>query len=508
MVLSDYRSIVAAASIYGHHIGLQKIVDLWDLVPTKLETRHPLELRLTASDPEILITRFRADGLQLPPVPTPLPAPFLPTIPTLLDLRMAFSALVDADLLDTETHFHGDALGKRYRKPGPSLEAARALEILIARLDDLQASSTASQHVAATRRALRSTCIETVRGSQGIYTLTAPTGGGKTLAMLAFALAHASVHDLRRVIVVIPYLSIIEQTATIYRELFEPHFGPDYVLEHHSLAGSGAEPNPEMQDGQGTQEQRRRQLAENWDAPLVVTTSVQMLESLFANRPSRCRKLHRLRDSVVLLDEVQTLPPSLAIPTLATLPHLQAAHRTTVVFATATQPAFDHLHAEMKQQAAEGWQPRKIFAAPAKLFSALRRTRVHWHPPDAAQSWSEIVSRLRPERQVLCVVNLKGHAQALWEELGNDAEHLLYLFDCENGNPNGDPDAGNAPRIDPEDMHGLVSDVALKRRVRNYVQVARGNKMPDAIFVEHATNLNRPIVAALVHLCTVALRLS
>ena len=156
--------------------------------------------------------------------------------------------------------------------------------------------------------------------------------------MLAFALHHAREHGLRRIVLAVPYLSIIEQTVGIYRKLFAP-LDDDYVLEHHSLAGTRG-PSDLEPDEAG---RRARLLTENWDAPLVVTTSVQLLESLFANRPKACRKLHRLAGSVILLDEVQTLPPKLAAPTLAALSHLAHRYGASIVFATATQPAFDQL---------------------------------------------------------------------------------------------------------------------------------------------------------------------
>ena len=259
------------------------------------------------------------------------------------------------------------------------------MTLLLSHVERLQAGTQADHRVADVRTALHEACLDAAELPTGLFTLTAPTGSGKTLAMLAFALAHAKKHGLRRVVVVIPYLSIIEQTAQIYRGIFAPHFGEEYVLEHHSLAGGGAEQNRTDNEGNRTEdpERRRRLLAENWDAPLVVTTSVQMLESLFSNRPSACRKLHRLARSVILFDEVQTLLTSLAIPTLAALSHLAQAYGSSVVFSTATQPAFTHLHETVKQHCAGGWQPREIVPEPAKLFTPLRRVEVSWGEPVA-----------------------------------------------------------------------------------------------------------------------------
>jgi len=232
---------------------------------------------------------------------------------------------------------------------------------------------------------LLNACLKEAAKEPGLFTLTAPTGSGKTLAMLAFALAHAVRHSLDRVVVVIPYLTITEQTARVYRDVFAPVFGERFVLEHHSLAGVGREHFQQDNEGVageiGHAERRRRLLAENWDAPLIVTTSVQMLESLFSNRPAACRKLHRLQRAVILFDEAQTLPAHLAVPTLAALSHLSAIYRASVVFATATQPAFAHLHAAVRNTRSPGWEPREIVPDPTALFAPMKRVDVAWGSP-------------------------------------------------------------------------------------------------------------------------------
>ena len=172
--------------------------------------------------------------------------------------------------------------------------------------------------------------------------------------MLRFALEHAARNNLRRIVLAVPFLTVIEQTAHVYREVFAG-FPEHFILEHHSLAGLGEE--SERRDAEGAQERQRRLLAENWDAPIVLTTNVQLLESLFSNRPSSCRKLHNLMESVILFDEAQSLPAHLAVPTLAALSHLSAAYRSSIVFATATQPAFDCLDQAVRKHAGSGWQP-------------------------------------------------------------------------------------------------------------------------------------------------------
>jgi CRISPR/Cas system-associated endonuclease/helicase Cas3 len=223
------------------------------------------------------------------------------------------------------------------------------------------------------------------------------------------------------VVVVIPYLTIIEQTAAVYRQTFREGFSRAYVLEHHSLAGGGS-------DGDEAEGVRywERLLAENWDAPIVVTTSVQFLESLFSNRPSACRKLHRLTESVILFDEVQTLPLSLAVPTLAALSHLSRRCRSTVVFATATQPAFDHLDTEVRKWVSSGWTPREIAAPGLDLFRRLRRVDVHWPDPQAFTTWDDLCRELSQHDQTLVVVNLKRHASDLARRLRDEWGTALF----------------------------------------------------------------------------------
>ncbi|MEN8261212.1 MAG: CRISPR-associated helicase Cas3', partial [Pseudomonadota bacterium] len=430
MALTEYKAVAAALAIQGHHIGLQYLSKngLKGLDLQKLMQHHPLQLSLSGNKLEELKARLAADGVTCKQAETTICGTDLSSgIDRLLGIRLLFSALVDADFLDTEAHFEGGREGKRYREPGVDLRPEQALSILLSHIEQLQLRTKADSRVAEVRTALHKACLTAAELSTGLFTLTAPTGSGKTLAMLAFALAHARKHNLRRVVMVIPYLSIIEQTARIYRDIFALHFGDEYVLEHHSLAGGGAEQNRTDNEGNQTEdpERRRRLLAENWDAPLIVTTSVQMLESLFSNRPSTCRKLHRLERSVILFDEVQTLPTSLAVPTLAALSHLAHAYGSSIVFSTATQPAFTHLHDGVKLHCAKGWQPREIVPEPAKLFTPLQRVNVKWGDPEHTWSWQTVAEQLRGYPQALCIVNLKRHAKALWEILQeNDALHL------------------------------------------------------------------------------------
>lgn len=431
LALLKHKAVAAALAIQGHHVGLQYLdkSKLRHLDPEKLANNHPLQLRLSEANLDLLESRLAADGVRATqPKATLLDATIGCRIDCMLDVRMLFSALVDADFLDTEAHFQGDAEGKHYRDRGPMLLPEKALSVLDNYLRGLQHDSQAAAAVADVRRELLRASLNGAEHEKGLFTLTAPTGSGKTLAMLAFALKHAQRHDLQRIVVVIPYLSIIEQTAAIYRSIFEPVFGEHYVLEHHSLSGGGQERSTEDNDGSAGElshtERQRRLLSENWDAPLIVTTSVQILESLMSNRPSASRKLHRLARSVILFDEVQTLPTSLAVPTLATLSHLSHAYGSTVVFATATQPAFAHLHEPIRHHCALGWQPQEVLPEPIRLFAPMKRTKVEWENPDESISWDELSNRLQEHRQAMCVVNLKRHAKALWEAIETSAVHL------------------------------------------------------------------------------------
>ena len=277
--LLKYRinGLGAALCIQGHHIGLQHgqpkpLAQELDLAALNLS--HPQNLRVTETDPRILLQQIAKDSLVLPASPREsIYAHSRPhDVARMLDLRMLFSVLVDADYIETEAHFQGDLDGtKRYRPEGPSLDPARALDILSDHLHNLQQQSTAAGRVNSIRDDLLEACLHTAELPPGLFTLTAPTGAGKTLAILAFALKHAQQYNsLRRIVMVIPYLTIIEQTAGVYQNIFEPHFGPHYVLENHSLAGIRGNGRATEQDNEDIANRTAGLLAENWDAPLVL----------------------------------------------------------------------------------------------------------------------------------------------------------------------------------------------------------------------------------------------
>jgi len=420
--------IAVALAIEGHHIGLQCAAKshYGGLAPG--QARPTEGCRFTEADPNRLLQRLTADGIELPALERSLFTPAGPRVGTMLDLRMLFSTLVDADFLETEAHFDRDAQGQRqYRPAPPELQPERALAVLDDHLAELTKKNRerSSKAVQKLRGDLLAVCRDGASHDPGLFTLSAPTGAGKTLSMLAFALRHAKLHGLRRVVLAIPFLSILEQTVQEYRKVLQSHFGPGYILEHHSLAGTRST-KPEG-DEQDPDEILRRRQAENWDAPLVVTTNVQLLESLFAHRPGPCRKLHRLAQSVILFDEVQTLPLHVAVPTLAALSHLSSRYGASVVFSTATQPAFDHLDRHVGELCETGWKPKELVPSSLELFARSRRVTPEWRL-DRPMSWDEVADELAREPQALCIVNLKRHALELARRLADrGVEGLFHL---------------------------------------------------------------------------------
>ena len=421
-----YRDAAMALVIQGHHIGLQQgnkdALDEFTL--ESLKASHPLELRLTEPEPratnfKLLLSRLMADGV----IPVGARKPELRCgqgAAEMLDTRMLFSALVDADYLDTEDAMRLDGTPPRPTNEG--LDAARALSALEAKLTGLGANTDVPEETRQLRADLMQACREAGLAEDRLWTLTAPTGSGKTLAMLLFALvraskAQASGRPIRRIVVVLPFLSILDQTVEEYRNLFSAAgFPPEFVLEHHSLAGLRSD---ESQGGQDDGEARQpgpdaRLFVQNWDAPIIITTSVQLLESLHANRPGACRKLHRLAHSVILMDEVQTLPAALAVPTLKTLSRLtNEKYGAVVVMATATQPAFDTLSSEVLEAGLnDGWQPREMAPPSLRLFERSRRVNPVWHLDESVE-WSTVQDWVRAEPQVLCIVNMRKHALEL-----------------------------------------------------------------------------------------------
>lgn len=344
-------------------------------------------------------------------------------------VRMLFSCLVDADFLETEA-FYAQSRGAPRPSRGGTLkpehrEAVRAY-MALHRRDD-----TPVNH-------LRSSILDHANAKAalppGLFTLTVPTGGGKTLTSLSFAMEHAFAHNLRRIIYVIPFTSIIEQTAQIFREDVE--LG-DAVLEHHSSFDwdkrEPASGNDREEEG-ATGLAKLRRDAENWDAPIVVTTAVQFFESLFAARTSKARKLHNLAKSVIILDEAQSIPVPLLRPCMAAIDELARNYGATVILCTATQPALrtqDGALPKTLKGEPEGLDipdERELAPTPKALYTQLKRVEVEWRREPVSDG--EIADRFAEQPQMLCIVNSRAHARDLFEAIRDQdgAVHLTTLM--------------------------------------------------------------------------------
>ncbi|WP_035276725.1 CRISPR-associated helicase/endonuclease Cas3 [Desulforegula conservatrix] len=317
-------------------------------------------------------------------------------------IRMVFSCLVDADFLDTEEFFDKDKCS--WRKGYPSLkELYPKLEAELER----KMNQVEPSKINTLRREILGACQKSAEKPTGLFSLTVPTGGGKTLSSLAFAMKHANLHNKERIIYVIPYTSIIEQNAGVFRDIF----GNGAVLEHHSNF------LPDNDDN------RSKLASENWDAPLIVTTNVQFFESLFANRTSKSRKIHNIANSVIILDEAQMLPAPFLLPCLETLKEISAVYDSTVVLCTATQPALDY-----SDNFKNGLKNvTEIAPDPSRLYEEFRRVATE-NLGDLTDD--ELVERVAGFRQVLCIVNTRKQARILCEKISEKVEsiHLSALM--------------------------------------------------------------------------------
>jgi CRISPR-associated endonuclease/helicase Cas3 len=317
--------------------------------------------------------------------------------------RMLFSALVDADFLDTESFYDGSKARLRGDFP--------ALEVLARRLREFLDKVTAGAipgPVNELRGQILRRCRERASERPGVFSLTVPTGGGKTYAALSFALEHAVANGLERVIVVAPYLTIIDQTVAAYRRALDAStLNPDesVLIEHHS----GIDPEKETY--------KNRLAAENWDAPLVVATAVQFFESLFARRPSQCRKLHNLARSVIVIDETQTLPSEFLAPILEVLEELAKNYGASILLSSATQPELTARKAPDGRRI-PGFRKIVELAGTSEdiraSFDRLRRVR---HQRQATKDWDEIAALIAAEPRTLAITHRRDDARALAEKV-------------------------------------------------------------------------------------------
>lgn len=393
---------VLAYLIAGHHAGLYDWFGGLDARLDSADSRDELNEALAEHPPADILDHGAF-------------APDLRAIPGgsngfALWVRMLFSCLIDADRLDTEAYMDADKSARRGDWPN--------LQTLLEQFDIFMADKTAtaaSTPVNQLRADILHQCREKSSDAPGLFSLTVPTGGGKTLSSMAFALEHAKRYHKRRIIYVIPYTSIIEQTADTFRDIFG-----DTVIEHHS----NAETDPDK-------ENHKSHLAcENWDAPIVVTTNVQFFESLFAAKTSRCRKLHNIVDSVVVLDEAQLLPAEFLQPILDVLNLLTQHYGVSVVLSTATQPALatrEYFDARNNMRGLEN--VREIMDDPDALYAKLERVNVRlpadWNTPT---SWDALADEIRQHDSVLAIVNRRKDARDLWELMPEGALHLSALM--------------------------------------------------------------------------------
>jgi len=377
-----------AYCIAGHHAGLP------DGSSGDDETCLARRIARTQVGPGYLVDELPS-MMESPPIRKPPADAERRSFSAAFFTRMVYSCLVDADYLDTES-FIDPQKGKK-REGGPILDELKMkLECHLARMIG-ESAPTEVNHL---RARILKECRAAASLDPGLFSLTVPTGGGKTLSSMAFALDHALRYGHHRVIYVIPYTSIIEQTARVFRDIF----GPEAVLEHHSNFIQ----EKDKEDDEA--EERRRLAAENWDAPIVVTTNVQFFESFFANRSSKTRKLHNVTKSIIILDEAQMLPVPILRPTLEVIRELTEHYGASIVLCTATQPALT-VNDEFRN-GLEG--VREMMSVPLDLERAFKR--VHESRLGITKD-ADIVRLIREEERCLCIVNTRKHARLLFQAL-------------------------------------------------------------------------------------------
>ncbi|MFZ1547524.1 MAG: CRISPR-associated helicase Cas3' [Candidatus Nitrotoga sp.] len=397
---------ILAYLIAGHHAGLAD----WSTVETGAKS---LVKRLDAEH-DYLLDRIPAQAIPQEIFTQPKPTTKLRGGAEGLHLwlRMLFSCLVDADFLDTEK-FMNDAQSAARSGYCDMTDLMDRFNIHMAAF----AVNADNTPVNAIRTVILHQCCEKAALAPGLFSLTVPTGGGKTLSGMAFAMRHAIQHKKQRIIYVIPYTSIIEQTAGIFRDIFG-----DNVVEHH------ANLDPDKEDA------RSRLATENWDALIIVTTNVQFFESLFAARTSRCRKLHNIVNSVVVLDEAQLLPPEFLQPIADVMNQLTSYYGVTFVLSTATQPALSSFQTFGIKTFRGLDNVREIMDDPDALYQQLKRVEVKV-PTDlqTPRDWASIADELLQHPSVLCIVSRRDDARELHrlmtnQESGKDTLHLSALM--------------------------------------------------------------------------------
>lgn len=380
----SYDYLPPAFAIAGHHAGLPDLGQ-----PTNAKTDHTLMARYNRATDKSMVPDYSAyaQELSIPPV-DPLPTQDYAELS--IYIRMIFSCLVDADFLDTETFFDGQA---RQTRPADFQQLLQKLKHYTAQWQ------TPANPLNKRRQEILMNCYAKGRTmEQGLFTLTVPTGGGKTVASMAFALEHAVKHKFSRVIYVIPYTSIIDQTADTFRKIL----GGENILEHHS--------NKLYDPEESDESLLMAKATENWDMPVVITTAVQFFESLYACKTGRCRKLHNIANSVIIFDEAQMLPLEHLRPCVYAIDQLVKNYGCSAILCTATQPALDPIF--------KTFDPNRVITelCPTKLSHDRIFQRVQYKDIGVI-SPDKLTTMIAARKQALCVVNQRKTAQELYERL-------------------------------------------------------------------------------------------
>ena len=401
-LLKKYTPIIEA--IQGHHDGLVSVEGMEEALkaayPDAQFDRCPSGKTPSLCGERAFLCAWDAFKKDFPDFSFPKAenregSPLAP-IADMLDTRMLFSCLVDADYSISASDDDPSYLQKNSRPP---LDAEHMLQNLERHCQELRKNSTADAALNRIRNQVYEECGNAGRLPMGLFTLTAPTGVGKTLSMLHFALQHCKTHDLNRIIIALPFLTLAEQTEKEYRKIF-----PEVVVDH----------------SQSNLPEDLRELAARWDAPVIITTSVRLFESLFSDNPRDCRKLHNLAGSVILFDEAQSLPSELAGATVQAVQALCKKYHCSMVFSTATQPDFGSVNGIT-------WKPTEILPQNGALFQKMRRVLTLWRKD---LPLSVVAEELSAEMNGCCIVNLRRHARnlfALLKEEGAAADGLFLL---------------------------------------------------------------------------------
>lgn len=388
----DLYALILASVIAGHHSGLLdytsadnpslekrlrkeiKRVDLTKIIKEeKLDLRFPFEIKNNSDLYKIYIFT-----------------------------KMLYSALVDADSIETESFMNEDKAKIRNRK--------RNLDKLKEKFNKYIRKFTDKSGINYWRHKILNSCLKAANNSPGLYSLTAPTGIGKTISSMAFAINHACKHKKDRIIYVVPYTTIIEQNAEVFRKIFRR---PN-VIQHHSLYDVFEE--KKLSDKTKTYLQL---ITENWDAPIIVTTNVQFFESFYHHKRSKLRKLHNITNSVIIFDEVQALPPAFLKPCAKVIEELVEQYKCTILLCTATQPIMDNKILGLKKV-------NEIVDNPKILFEKLNRIKV---TNLGKIEDGELITRLEQHKQVMCIVHTRKLANQLYKQLqGKNIYHLSTLM--------------------------------------------------------------------------------